>query len=282
MLRLYVPGPTDPAARWFQLVWEWKGYRSPAAAERILPHGQVEVSWNLAAPHRFLVDGRAVDVPQAALLGARSNAYVVDTGAPAHLFGVVFRPGAAGAFLGLSMAELGPWIGPLSHFSVGRELEARVGEGRTARARLGAIQAFFSERVVPPRAREAEGLLAVWASQDGRRRSVSSLRQTLGLSAPTFVDRVRRQLGLRPAQLRQVLMFRDAVTALALHRGPVVEVAHSVGYCDQAHLNRAFQRHAGLTPGQFRPHLAEHPFNVPEPKAGFSFDPIVGPTVTPQ
>ena len=34
-----------PAADWVRMVWEWAGYRSPSPAERILPHGLVEVTW---------------------------------------------------------------------------------------------------------------------------------------------------------------------------------------------------------------------------------------------
>ena len=281
MLRIHQPASGDPLGQWLQLVWEWNGYRSPSAHERILPHGQVEVSWNLRAPHRFRLNEEGIEVPRAALLGARSSAYLVDTRRPAHLFGFVFRPGVACAFFGVSVFELGLWIGPLSQFRVGRELEARVGDARSAAERLRAVRAYFAGLNAPPRPREANAVLEAWSSPQGRHRSVRSIHQALGMSAPTFVDRVRRQLGFRPAQLRQVLMFREAVSVLAHNTETLADVAHTTGYCDQAHLNRAFRRHAGITPHRFRPHLADHPFNVPEPEPVFSFDPIAREPAAP-
>ena len=263
-LEIYRFGPDDLASGWVSMVWEWRGYGSPASVERILPHGMVEVSWRLSSSHRFRSGAQELEVHGATLLGARDESYCVDTSTPSHLFGFVFQPGAAGTLLRSSMAELGPWIGPLSEFSAGRALEARVGEARTAAERRHAVQAFFSNLQRPRPALEAAFLLAAWSNAEGRQRSVASLQSALGVSAPTFVDRIRRQLGLRPAQLRQVLMFREAVAALAKGDTPVIQVAHASGYCDQAHLNRAFRRHAGLTPGQFAPLMADHPFNVPE------------------
>ncbi|MEL6186979.1 MAG: helix-turn-helix domain-containing protein [Myxococcota bacterium] len=273
MLRLHAPHPSEPAGAWIQLIWEWEGYRSPAPLERILPHGEAEISWNLSAPHRFQDAKGQTSVAHAALVGPRGSPYLVDTRSSAHLFGVVFRPGAAAALLEVSLAEIGPSLLPLRDTRAGAELEGRIAEARSAIQRTEVVRRYFAERSKFPRSREANYLLSAWSGDDGRQRSIASIRDALGLSAPTFVDRIRRQVGLRPAELRQILMFRDAVRALAQGDRSLTEAAHEAGYCDQAHLNRAFRRHAELTPGGFRPWMKEHPFNLPEFSPALSFDP---------
>ncbi|MEO1338884.1 MAG: helix-turn-helix domain-containing protein [Myxococcota bacterium] len=265
MLRLYAPRPHERAAQWVQLIWEWDGYRSPAPTERILPHGVVEIAWNLSTPHRFNPDLDTTRIAHAALIGPRDAPYRICTSATSHLFGILFRPSAAGRFLQVGLHELFGSISPLNLFNRGAQLEARIGQARCPAERRQAALDFFETLPVTEDAHEASVLLSTWATEEGRAQSVKTLRCALGVSAPTFVHRVRAQLGLRPAQLRQVLMFREAVTLLARRTTPRTAVAHAVGYCDQAHLNRAFRRHAGLTPTQFRPVMPDHPFNLPEP-----------------
>ena len=280
VLRIYVPPPRAPAARWIQLLWEWNGYPATTPIERILPHGLVEISWNLTAPHRFCDRKGVTVVPRAALIGARDLPYYVDTQPESHLFGIVLRPGTAGRLLDVGMHELTGRFVALDDLAVGSALERQIGEARSADERKAAALAFFS-RLPAPQAREASMLLSTWSSSDGRTQSVKALRSSLGISSPTFVNRVREQLGLRPAQMRQVLMFREAVTQLAKSPPSITEVAHCVGYCDQAHLNRAFRNHSGLAPGQFSPSMPDHPFNLAEPNpdpvlefdAPLSFDP---------
>jgi len=269
------------AVRWVQAVWEWEGYRSSAAMERILPHGAVEVTWNLAGPHRFRAGSATHAVARAAFVGARDSHYGIETRAQAHLFGIVFQPGAAARLLGVSMDELYAAFEPLSAFRLGQELENRVGEARSAPERFAAVLHFFGTLPCLPNAREALYLLRAWSTRSGRARSVASIREELRLSSPTFVQRIREQLGFRPAQQRQLLMFREAVLALAGGASSPLRIAHGIGFCDQAHLTRTFRTLAGFTPSRFRPLLAEHPFNVAEESAAshtaFSFDPSPSP-----
>lgn len=275
MLQMYHPPPSDPAARWVDLLWEWDGYRSAARAERIIPHGGVEVSWNLAAPHRFRDGAGTTVVPRATLIGARDHAYHIDTTTKAHLFGLVFRPGAVAHLCGVGMHELYGRFVPLADFVRGAELESRIGHARSAGARRRAVSDFFATLAAPSDTPESARLLTAWQSVDGRACSVQSVRASLGISAPTFVGRIQQQLGLRPAQVRQLMMLREAVILMATRTRPLVQVALMTGYCDQAHLNRAFRRSTGLTPRQFRPSMPDHPFNLPEADAALSFDPIL-------
>src|SRR5690606_33920690 len=184
-------------------------------AERILPHGMAEIVWNLSAPQRFRTGNDCVVVPGAALIAARDEVYHVDTSAPAHLFGLVFQPAAVTSLLGIGLAELTGGIFALGDFAQGAAFETRVREARSACQRRHRALTFFAELPTLAMDREAALLLSAWRDGTGRTRSVRSVREELGLSSPTFVSRIRDQLGLRPAQLRQLLMFRDAVTALA-------------------------------------------------------------------
>lgn len=265
MLRLHTPAPHTLASRWVQLVWEWDSYRSPTPTERILPHGMIELAWNLDTGHRFRDASHDAHIHGPALLGARSAPYVVSTAAPARLFGVVFQPGAAADLFGVSAAELAGGFFALDDLPQGAALHDRLTEARTPQDRLDAALGFFNRRTTPPDNAEARFLLNAWSDADGRQRSVGSLRGALGVSAPTLVHRVRRQLGLRPAQLRQLLMFKAAVELLAARTTPLAHAALDAGYCDQSHLNRAFRHHADLTPRQFNPLDPAHPFNLAIP-----------------
>jgi AraC family transcriptional regulator len=70
---------------------------------------------------------------------------------------------------------------------------------------------------------------------------------------PTHLARVFRQhfrctiggylRGLRIEQARHELSASDT---------PLIEIATTVGYCDQSHFSTAFKRHTGMTPSEYR------------------------------
>ncbi len=267
MLRVHQP--TGRCGLWIQLIWEWDNYAAATTLERILPHGMLEVSWNMSHGHRLC---GAQDQPSqrptsgATVIGPRDGPYWVDTPPGSRLFGVVFQPGAGARVLQTSAMELHGGFFAMSDFAVGHQLESQVSAASTFAARCAAVcDALVPDDCTAPATSETRLLTSAWSTAEGRTRSVQSLRDTLGLSAPTLVARLKDQLGLRPAQLRQLLMFRHAVETLANHAShPLAQTALELGYCDQAHLCRAFSRHAGLSPRQFAPTCAEHPFNLAE------------------
>lgn len=262
MLLIHHPPLSHPASQWIQMIWEWEGYCPKSPQEHILPHGMTEISWNLSRPHRIEDHINTWAIRDAVLIGPRTTPYRVDTSGTSHLFGILFKPTATFDYLGTSVSELLGTFTPLEVFKRGAVLMQRVQEAVSSRARFDAVLMHFASLPAPMSRRESGLLLNVWDNAHGRHTSVRCLTERLGISAPTFTQHTRHQLGLRPAQLRQLLMFRAAVERLALADLSLVETALEVGYCDQAHLHRAFRRHGGITPGQLAPAMPAHPYNL--------------------
>lgn len=82
--------------------------------------------------------------------------------------------------------------------------------------------------------------------------SLSTLAAVLGLGVCSFARRFRNSFGLAPhafVTARRVLRARHLLADPA--RVPK-QVAADCGFADQAHLNRVFKAHTGMTPGEFR------------------------------
>ena len=70
-----------------------------------------------------------------------------------------------------------------------------------------------------------------------------------GLTRRSVQRHVSQVTGLTANQIRQIVRARTA--AERLQRGePILDVAHDLGYADQAHLTRDLRRMTGFTPGQ--------------------------------
>lgn len=81
--------------------------------------------------------------------------------------------------------------------------------------------------------------------------SLDQLSDQAGLSRFHLIRVFRRQVGLTPhAYLTQRRLCR-AKDLLDQDR-PIAEVALETGFSDQSHLNRAFKKIHGITPGQYR------------------------------
>lgn len=81
---------------------------------------------------------------------------------------------------------------------------------------------------------------------------VTRLAAFHGLSTRTLRRRTRTATGLPPKRLLTMERFRRAVYEVPLRPAELSGVAGDLGFSDQAHLTREFQRHAGLTPGAFQ------------------------------
>lgn len=77
--------------------------------------------------------------------------------------------------------------------------------------------------------------------------SLDQLARDVGVNKFVLIRRFRAQIGATPHQYRMLLRVEKARAQLA--RGvPLAEVAHGVGFADQAHFSRAFKRVLGVTP----------------------------------
>lgn len=80
--------------------------------------------------------------------------------------------------------------------------------------------------------------------------SVQQLAHAGGLSASCFIRRFKAATGVTPGAYRLNLRLNGARHLLA-QGVALAEAAHSMGFADQAHLQRTFKAHHALTPGRY-------------------------------
>jgi AraC family transcriptional regulator len=66
-----------------------------------------------------------------------------------------------------------------------------------------------------------------------------------------FARQFRRFFGCSVGEYVRQLQFRATATLLADPQANLAQIAHHVGFSDQAHLTRVFAKEFGVTPGQF-------------------------------
>ncbi|WP_417284937.1 helix-turn-helix domain-containing protein [Comamonas sp.] len=80
--------------------------------------------------------------------------------------------------------------------------------------------------------------------------SVLHLAQACGMSASRFIRHFKAATGVTPGAYRLNLRLNGARRLLA-QGSTLSAAAHSMGFADQAHLQRSFKAHHALTPGSY-------------------------------
>jgi AraC family transcriptional activator of mtrCDE len=99
--------------------------------------------------------------------------------------------------------------------------------------------------------RLAAGLQAMLA-QPQEAWTVASLAGRCHLSRATFAREFTRRVGTSPLEFLTTLRMELASRLLAQGGQDTASIGEAVGYRSEAAFNRAFARHAGITPGRFR------------------------------
>ena len=82
--------------------------------------------------------------------------------------------------------------------------------------------------------------------------SVRDLAAQCGLSVRQFERKFREQVWATPRELIMRMRVQRACDALRETPAPLLDIALSSGFYDQASFNRHFKKHLGLTPGEYR------------------------------
>ncbi|MFW6051834.1 MAG: helix-turn-helix domain-containing protein [Myxococcota bacterium] len=237
--------------------------------ERLLPTGDAHLALRLAdeplrlCAHPEDTEGRAVDT--AVVGGPRGAAYLKDASRPVGSVGAQLMPGAVPALLGVPAGELRDRHVPLSLLwgRAVRRLQEQLWELRGDPERtLDRLEAFLLARLAQGRRSHP----AVLHALEGLEASgdVGEAVRASGYSHRHFLALFRDATGLSPAEYIQVRRFRRAVALMRSRPAcSLAEVAIAGGYADQAHLTRAFRRHAGITPGTYRAIAPPHAHHVP-------------------
>jgi AraC-like DNA-binding protein len=169
--------------------------------------------------------------------------------------GVLFRSGGFRPFVMTPMSELVNQLVPMEQLfgQDAKEFAQRVVDSNDDQERLTAFATFFAARA-PTERTVGEDIsdLVEWAvSGHPPVTSVSELASHSGVSERTLQRSFVEHVGISPKQVLNRLRVQAAAAAT---RAPITswaDVAHQLGYADQAHLTTAVSAAYGAPPAAY-------------------------------
>jgi AraC-like DNA-binding protein len=236
--------------------------------ERVLPTGCAHVVLRLSDdPLRLYAhagDDEGQVVASAVVGGPRTDPYLRLVNPRAASVGAQLRPGAVPALLGVAATELSMSHVALEHLwgPTASRLHERVREGGADPQRaIDLFEQFLLARLRVGRTPRP----ALWNAfaELERTGSVRAMVRASGFSHRHMTALFQSAVGLGPKDYLQVQRFCRAVALLRPEPRPfLARVAVEAGYADHAHLSRAFQRYAGLTPSAYVELAPRQPHHV--------------------
>jgi AraC-like DNA-binding protein len=250
-----------PLDRYIECFW-WSRREEPLeCCEHMLPSGGAQLlfalhdapitCWpnsSLAAPIQW--SGSIVHGPQ-------SRYYIAGRKPRGTVAGVSFRPGAAGAVLGVGLTELADRHVTLDALwgRRGRELHELLLAAADPAALFRILDLSLSARIQRPLLMHPAVAHALASRAPGApwRVRVADIERDAGYSPKHFIALFRAAVGLTPKHYYRIQRFNAALRHIASGAGAgLADVAAFLGYSDQAHLTREFREFAGVAPTQYR------------------------------
>ena len=249
MLQYIARPPTPALANIVEYVWASQG--APAhARERVVPTGTLELFVSLIDVERRIYDAAGRDrwFSGGGVAGAYRRPFMFDTHENTSVVGVHFRPGRAGAVLGLPPGELMDRHVDLEAIwgSRARALRERLCAATTTSDRFAILEAELVSRLEARRVHPAVAYaLDVLARPQAR---VGDIAKATGLTQRRLIELFTAAVGITPKRFGRVLRFHRATALARSATFGWTRVAHQCGYYDQAHLIRDFRELADMTP----------------------------------
>jgi len=225
------------------VVWDLRG--KPAYTQRTLPYPCVNLVF---------------DAGRTAVFGVVRGAFDYTLSGKGCALGLRFRPGAFRALLGRPVHTITDRVLPLPEVFAGLREDAVgdiersvLGAGDDA-AMIAAAAEFLLPRLPAPDPRvEALQAIMALANEDPLLTRVEWLAERAGMSVRALQQLFSDYVGVSPKWVIRRYRLHEAADRLA--GGEAVDLArlaHSLGYYDQAHLTRDFQRLVGQSPHAYR------------------------------
>jgi AraC-like DNA-binding protein len=253
--------PIAPLNRYIECFW-WSRRDEPLErCEHMLPSGSAQLvfalhdvpvaCWpnsRLVAPVRW--SGSVVHGPQ-------SRYYIAGAKPRGTVVGVSFRPGAAGALLGVPLSELLD-----RHITLdalwgqrARDLHEQLSAATDGTSAFRILERSLSARVDRPLLMHpaVAQVLASWSLGTTGPVRIADIERDSGFSAKHFISLFRAAVGLAPKHYYRIRRFNAVLSHISATNGRLAYVAACTGYSDQAHMTREFREFAGVAPSQYRP-----------------------------
>lgn len=263
---------------WVCAIWSSDAAGPPShAREWVLPNGQIHLAIRLNARVLRLFDNSGAEargIADAVVAGPHDKAYLKEVSETGPSCGVLLRPGAARALLGVAPESLRNRHVALDALwgTRARELVERINLAATSCERVACLQRALVARLQPVHALHPQVAQALRGLAQGAR--IERLARDAGYSPRRFTTLFDQCIGLPPKRYARLQRFAGTLPAAAADV-PWIEIALASGYSDQAHYAREFRAMAQMSPGEYRravprglrhvPAIGPAPSRVPRP-----------------
>jgi AraC-like DNA-binding protein len=264
-VRYCPPPPLNTIVDYF---WWSQRDKAEVSCEHMLPSGSASLVFALhEAPIACLPSPSSKDsfVWFRGIVHGPQTSYFVSGRKPSGtVVGVSFRPGAAGAVLGVPIAELTD-----RHVTIdelwgprGRTLHERLLADPKPPAVFELLEQYLTARLGRPLLiHPAVAYALAFRPPAWPASRVADIQRQVGCSHRHFIALFRSAVGLPPKHYFRIKRFTAVLQRLANGRTDLADLAASVGYSDQSHMSREFHDFAGITPTQYRPRGADSVFH---------------------
>jgi AraC-like DNA-binding protein len=253
-------GVVDPLA--FRQRFRLNRYEPSAALAGVLDHHWI-VEWDLRGQPPYTQ--RTLPYPcvnlvfdrrQTAVFGVVSGAFETTLAETGRVIGLRFRPGAFRAFFGKPVRLLTDKTVPVSDvLGIGDAQAEEIVLGAGDDAGMVSAAERLLLRVLPPPDPQVERIHSILQSlhQDARLTQVRDLAERAGMSERTLQQLFSEYVGVTPKWVIRRYRLHEAADQLANGADvDLAELAHGLGYFDQAHFTRDFRRLVGKAPAEYR------------------------------
>jgi len=272
--------PSYPLSKFVNLLW-YVNDDLNHTYEKILPHGSIELMFNLGSPFRTHADDTMSEYQTNRhnwISGFQSRyIYLEATAVRSHIIGISFKPEGAFPFFEIPLSEMSGQVIEMD-LIWGRwmdEIHEKILDAPDTNSRFQVLEDMLFERLK----RDLYGFEAIQfaVSQITRpkeTRKISEVTSSIGMSQKHLIGQFRKMIGVSPKQVQKVYRFIDVLNGMTTsHPTDFGRLAVECGYYDQAHFNRDFDAFCGLTPTRYLELRAKY-FGTLEPGDGAHFVPL--------
>ena len=240
--------------RHVELIWFARG-RITGASERIAPTGSTVAAVVLGDPIRLTPSGGGSSLlaEQGFLIGPHDRPVVNEPQGETYCVGVVTNPVGCRPSFGIAPAPLrGCVVDLMEAWPRATSLRLALASCQTPAEALDVLESAL--RIAEPFDRTAfeRCHAAVEALSADPARPIADIATDLGVSHGHLDRQFTEQVGLSPRTLARILRMRRLLDHIDVYETVAwADLAAELGWFDQSHLIRDFQRHTGVTPAEY-------------------------------
>jgi AraC-like DNA-binding protein len=249
-LRLASGHPLHPYVHSF-----WRMDGAPhGRRETVLPHGNVDLLFNLEAPLTAVALSGTAPILRAAPYVAGLQTRALDTVSTARvdLLGVSLRAERAAAVLRLPASELtDATVDASLLFRDAGGLYGALKEAPSFARQCGLLAAWLIRALAPERRSRLVGPACELLAADDSEAGAAGAARALGVSPRHLRRLFLDAVGVAPSDYIRLARFTRAL-GLVRGGGSLTAIAQAAQYYDHAHFCRDFRAIAGMTPSDYR------------------------------